>query len=41
MLKHFESAAVHFCGSLIRLQNGGLSYVKDFAVWNAILGGNS
>jgi len=26
---------------VIRLQNGGLSYVKDFAVWNAILGGNS
>jgi len=40
-LKHFESAAVRFCGSLIRFQNGGLSYVKDFAVWNAILGGNS
>jgi hypothetical protein len=37
-LKHFESAAVRLSWRLIQFYNGGLSYVKDLAVWNAILG---
>jgi hypothetical protein len=41
MSEAFRERRRSLCWSLIRFHNGGLPYVKDFAVWNAILGRNS